>query len=594
MTSRDVLPCVSQKRFRLFQTISVSRLANHGAHVIYDAFDRFNAEFRTITGRARSHFEHRDWHALGHDAKARIGLYGNVIHDVSEAIRHLLSARVKDKLVWASIKAVYSGLIASRVDWELAETFLNSVTRRIFATVGVDPLIEFVDTDFDTPPCVSSELLLRTYTAPATLESLLDGILFEHTFSVPYEDRRRDARDAARVIGGYLDRLGLPHEIECAQMLLPVFYRGQGAYLVGRIECAGTTLPLVIALVNRPGGIVVDAILCEEDDVSILFSFTHSYFHVDESRPHDLVEFLHQIMPQKPIAELYIAIGYNRHGKTELYRHLLHQLDSCDEQFVVAPGVPGMVMLVFTLPSYDVVCKIIRDTFEEPKRMSRADVRQKYWLVFKRDRAGRLIDAQEFEHLEFDLARFSASLLEQMQRLTSNSFRIEGNRVSIDHLYIERRVQPLDLFVQQAEESAVAKAVIDYGRAIKDLAAVNIFPGDLLLKNFGVTRLGRVVFYDYDELCLLTECNFRRMPQPADSIDEMSAEPWFYVAENDCFPSEFKTWLGLAEPWRGLFLQHHEDLFDIDFWRGMQNRINHGEVIDILPYAPSRRLVHGG
>jgi isocitrate dehydrogenase kinase/phosphatase len=326
--------------------------------------------------------------------------------------------------------------------------------------------------------------------------------------------------------------------------------------------------------------------------VSILFSYTHSYFHVEARRPHDLVAFLHEIMPQKRIAELYIAIGYNRHGKTELYRHLLEHLDSCDEQFVVAPGVRGMVMVVFTLPSFDVVFKIIRDSFEEPKRTSRQDVLRKYSLVFKHDRAGRLIDAQEFEHLEFDAARFSPPLLEEMQRLAGDSVRIDANRVSINHLYVERRVHPLDLFIRQADRKAVADAVIDYGRAIKDLACANIFPGDLLLKNFGVTRHGRVVFYDYDELCLLTECNFRRMPPPGDAIEEMSAEPWFFVGENDCFPAEFSTWLGLEEPWRGLYTTHHGDLFDIDFWRGIQERINGGEVIDIRPYPANRRLAH--
>jgi isocitrate dehydrogenase kinase/phosphatase len=576
----------------LLQTLTDSRLANLGAHLIYDAFDLFHADFRAITRRARFHFEHCDWRALSRDSNARLDLYGQTVNHLANAIRHLLSARLEDRLVWAGVKAVYSGLIATRDDWELAETFFNSLTRRIFTTVGVDPQIEFVDTDFDTPPGTPTEPLLQTYSAPASLAALIDRILADHAFDVRYEDRSRDVQAAARAIGQYLDSLGLSHNVERAQMLLPVFYRGQRAYLVGRFWCAGTVLPLVIALQNQPGGIVIDAVLCAEDDVSILFSFTRSYFHVDVQRPHDLVAFLHQTMPQKRIAELYIAIGYNRHGKTELYRHLLQYLQSCDEQFVIAPGVPGMVMVVFTLPSYDVVFKIIRDSFGEPKHTSRGDVLRKYSLVFKHDRAGRLIDAQEFEHLEFDLARFSTPLLDEMRRLAGDSVRIEGNRVSINHLYVERRVQPLDLFVRQANEKAVADAIIDYGRAIKDLACANIFPGDLLLKNFGVTRHGRVVFYDYDELCLLTECSFRRMPQPRDAIEEMSAEPWFYVGENDCFPSEFKTWLGLAEPWRMLYTQHHGDLFDIDFWRGIQNRINSGEVIDILPYSSRRRLVH--
>lgn len=574
------------------ETLTDSRVANLGARLIYDAFHLFHADFRLITQRARHHFENRDWHALSRDSNARIDLYGEIVHNASGGIRHLLSWRVRDKLVWASIKAVYSGLISARDDWEIAETFLNSVTRRIFTTVGVDRQIEFVDTDFDTPPSAPKAPILKIYHSPTSIESLVDAILADFSFSVAYEDRRRDAREAADAIVKNLDLRRLPHDIEKAELLLPVFYRGQRAFLIGRFWAGPVPVPLVLALTNPCGSILVDAVLCDEDDISILFSFTHSYFLVDAARPHALVSFLHELMPQKRIAELYIAIGHNRHGKTEFYRHLLHHLQTCDEQFILAPGVRGMVMLVFTLPSYDVVCKIIRETFEEPKRATRADVMQKYSLVFKHDRAGRLIDAQEFEHLEFDASRFSTPLLQEMKRLTSDSVAIEGNRISIRHLYLERRVHPLDLFVRQADESAVAQAVIDYGQSLKDLAAANIFPGDLLLKNFGVTRHGRVVFYDYDELCLLTGCNFRRMPRPVDAIDEMSAEPWFYVGEDDCFPAEFRIWLGFQEPWRSLFAQHHGDLFDVDFWQETQKRIQSGEVIDILPYPQSRRLSH--
>jgi isocitrate dehydrogenase kinase/phosphatase len=560
--------------------------------MILDAFDRYRADFQAITRRARSHFERRDWHALRRDSSFRLDLYGHILSEVIGMIRHLLASRVQDKYVWAGTKAVYSGLIAGREDWELAETFLNSVTRRIFVTVGVDPQIEFVDTDFEASPGALNESLLRFYPATGKLDALIYGILADYPYALPYEDRLRDARDAARAIGRHLDDLGLSRNRVRAEMLKPVFYRGQRAYLIGRLWCDDTAQPLVIVLENQANGIVVDAVLCAEDDVSILFSFTRSYFHVDVQSPRDVVAYLHQIMPRKPIAELYIALGHHRHGKTELYRHLLHHLATCDEQFVVAPGVRGMVMVVFTLPSYDLVFKVIRDTFDEPKQTSRADVLRNYSLVFKHDRAGRLIDAQEFEHLEFDVARFSTPLIHDLRRLAGNAVRIGENRVSINHLYVEHRVQPLDLFINQENDDAVAAAVIDYGRAVKDLACANIFPGDLLLRNFGVTRHGRVVFYDYDELCLLTDCKFRHVPEPRDFVEEMSDEPWFYVGEHDCFPAEFKTWLGLEEPWRSLYLEHHADLFEIDFWVGVQNRIKQGEVIDIRPYDPGRRLIH--
>jgi isocitrate dehydrogenase kinase/phosphatase len=576
----------------LLQTLTDSRLANLGARAICDAFDAYLEQFTTITRRARSHFEQRDWRATQADAAARLDLYAEVIVRIVLEIRGLLGERGEDKLVWASVKAVFSGLIASREQWELAETFFNSVTRRIFTTVGVDPQIEFVDSDFDAPPTKSTQPMFRTYVAPASLAALIEGALADVAFAVAYEDCGRDARLAAEVIGDYLHALGQRVVVDRAEFFSSIFYRGKGAYLIGRIWCGGSPLPLVLALQHREGGIVLDAVLFTEDEVSILFSFTRSYFHVEVARPYDLVHFLQEIMPRKPLGELYIAIGYNKHGKTELYRHLLHQLNRADDQFIIAPGAPGMVMLVFTLPSYDSVFKVIKDRFDEPKTTTRAEVMGKYYLVFKHDRAGRLIDAQEFEHLEFDRALFSEPLLDEMQRVARDTVRVEARRVIIKHLYVERRLRPLNIYVREANDEAVQAAVIDYGHAIKDLAAANIFPGDILLKNFGVTRHGRVVSYDYDELCLITDCNFVGAPPPRDDIEELSAEPWFYVHESDCFPAEFKTWLGLEEPWRSIFMEHHSDLYEVEFWRDLQARIRAGEVIDILPYPQNKRLAN--
>jgi isocitrate dehydrogenase kinase/phosphatase len=295
-------------------------------------------------------------------------------------------------------------------------------------------------------------------------------------------------------------------------------------------------------------------------------------------------------MPAKRVAEIYISIGYNKHGKTELYRDLLRHLLHSDDRFEIARGEKGMVMVVFTMPSYDVVFKVIRDRFGDPKTSSRLEVMDRYQLVFKHDRAGRLVDAQEFEHLKFDRGRFSDELIRDLLATAGSSVTVGRDYVSIRHLYTERRTIPLDVYVREAGEDLVREAVLDYGQAIKDLAATNIFPGDILLKNFGVTRHGRVVFYDYDELTLLTECKFRRMPQGRDYLDELEAEPWFFVGKNDIFPEEFKTFLGLQRPYREDFYQAHADLFGVGFWKEMQKRHKAGEVIDIFPYRQGKRL----
>ena len=335
---------------------------------------------------------------------------------------------------------------------------------------------------------------------------------------------------------------------------------------------------------------MVDAALTTEDEVSIVFSFTHSYFHVDADRPHDVIQFLKSIMPLKRVAELYIALGYNKHGKTELYRDLLRHLERSTDKFKIAPGDRGMVMVVFTLPSYDVVFKVIRDKIPFPKTTTRADVLKKYQLVFDHDRAGRLADAQEFEHLAFDRNRFSDALLAELMDTASDSVAVRDSQVLIRHLYTQRRMTPLNLYLRDATEATALDAAREYGQAIKDLAATNIFPGDLLLKNFGVTRHGRVAFYDYDELCLLTDCNFRDMPRARDLEEELAAEPWFYVGDEDLFPEEFLTFMGLQGTVREVFLEAHRDLLSPDFWRRMQERHAAGEVLDIFPYRQGRRL----
>ena len=295
-------------------------------------------------------------------------------------------------------------------------------------------------------------------------------------------------------------------------------------------------------------------------------------------------------MPRKPIAELYNAVGCNKHGKTLLYRSILRHLETTDDCFGIAPGQRGMVMSVFTLPGLDVVFKVIKDHFDYPKTVTHQEVRDKYRLVFRHDRAGRLVDAQEFEHLEFDTSRFSDELCRELGKVATDAVEFRGNTVVIRHLYTERRLHPLDVYLRTAELQAAREAIVEYGQVLRDLAATNIFPGDMLLKNFGVTRHGRLIFYDYDELCLLTECNFRELPQPKTDLEEVSSEPWYYVGERDIFPEEFRSFLGLRKDLLHTFLAHHEELLRVDFWRRMQDLHHRGEVVDIFPYRSSSRL----
>ena len=369
-----------------------------------------------------------------------------------------------------------------------------------------------------------------------------------------------------------------------------MFYRNTRAYIVGKLTTGDTEVPILIALANPEGRVTVDAVLLSADEISIVFSFARSYFFVEMDSPRELVEFLRSVMPRKPIPELFMAVGCNKHGKTELYRSLLNHLRKSDEKFEIAPGQRGMVMCVFTLPGFDIVFKVLRDRFDYPKTVTHAEVRAKYRMVFRHDRAGRLVDAQEFEHLAFERSRFSPALLEELTTSASETVQVRGEHVVVAHLFTERRLRPLDLFLTEAAPEAAREAVVDYGQALKDLAATNIFPGDMLLKNFGVSRHGRLIFYDYDELCRLTDCDFRKLPAPRHDDEEFAQEPWYYVGDRDIFPEEFRAFLGLRGPLLDAFLEAHGELLDVEFWRGMQDFHRRGEVLDVFPYKHASRL----
>jgi isocitrate dehydrogenase kinase/phosphatase len=373
------------------------------------------------------------------------------------------------------------------------------------------------------------------------------------------------------------------------------FYRNKAAYLLGRLcSATGELVPLVIPLEHRPEGVRPDAVLTNRDEVHRVFSFARSYFQAYTDRPRETVAFLRTLMPAKPLHELYTSIGRHRHGKTELYRELATQLTHPEARFEPAEGIPGLVMLVFTLPAFNVVFKVIRDRFRAPKDTTREAVMERYRLVFARDRVGRLADAQEFEHLHFPRERFAPELLEDLLEACAGSVRMEGDDVVIRHLYTERRMRPLDLYLREAPEEAAHAAVVEYGEAIRDLACSNIFPGDLLLKNFGVSRHGRVIFYDYDELALLTDVHFRALPTATSHEEEMSADPWFSVDDRDVFPEQFLPFLIPPGPLRATFLEHHEDLLTVAYWRGLQRTQESGEIPDFHPYPAERRLALSG
>jgi isocitrate dehydrogenase kinase/phosphatase len=567
-----------------------SRLAALCAEEARNAFRDYEARFDEITRRARDHFLARDWRGSHDDAVERLYLYSQVLAGLTSRVESLMGARLPERSVWQATKAVYSSLIARSVRFEIAESFFNSLTRRVFATEGVDQAIEFVDTDFDVPPREHDAELCRRYHGAPLPELLADAL----TDADGAAFARECWCNLDCAVAAAAERISVatePLAPATLEVFHSAFYRGRGAYLVGRMISGESEIPLALCLRHgEKNGLMLDAVLIGESDLAILFSYTRAYFRVAAPSPYELVQWLRALMPGKRVADLYNAIGYNRHAKTEFYRNFVRHLQQSDDCFVAAEGARGMVMLVFTLPSYDVVFKLIRDRCEAPKENDRGDVMRRYRMVFEHDRAGRLVEAHEFEHLRIARDRFESSLLDDLTQKAGGTVRIDGRDVVIAHAYVERRVRPLNLFFAEANEEAAITAACDWGQSIKDLAKSNIFAGDLLTKNFGVTRRGRVVFYDYDELCWLTDCNFRHMPQAKSYDEEMSAEPWFSVRPNDIFPEEFPRFLYFPGPAREALFARHGDLFQPRFWRDVQKELRAGEPPEIPPYAEERRL----
>ena len=560
-----------------------------GAERLLAGWEAYARAFAAITRRAPVRFSGRDWHAGRRDALERLELYRRTLDPAVEDLRRILGAGVDDPGVWSGMKERFVGLAAPRRDAELVETFFNSASRRIFHTVGVDDRVEFVHREPAPLPVEAAGRFLASFDGRPGREAAVRSALAAHPFAAGWEDLARDAALATRALERTLGEAWGAPGFDTLDLLRPVFFRSKGAYLVGQVRRDGRQRPVVFALLNRTGRIEVDAVLCDEDEVSIVFSFTRSYFHVDAEHPAALVGFLKTLMPKKPVGELYNALGFDKHGKTELYRDLLRHLASSDDRFVEAPGARGMVMLVFTLPSYDVVFKVIRDSFAPPKTASRKDVLDKYRLVFRHTRAGRLADVQEFEHLSFPVERFEPALLDALLAAASETVEVRGDEVVLHHLFTERRLTPLDLALQEAPPEKARAAILDFGEAIRDLAKANVFPGDLLPKNFGLTRHGRVVFYDYDEIAFLTDVSFRELPAGADE-EAGAADASFYVGANDVFPEEFLTFMGLRGAAREAFLERHADLLGVRFWLDAQRRERAGEIVDVYPYPREARL----
>jgi len=570
------------------------------AILIVRIFDSYLSEFLIITRRARTRFAERDWNGGRRDAAERLGVYEKVLAQASIQMEGILGKSAHERSTWINMKMLYAKLIAGRSNEDVAETFFNSITRKLLQTVGIDREVEFFYLHPKNRPKSRPSEICRTYEQQSKTKDLLRSIINDHAFGAVYEDLERDLESAASEVDLFLWPIVRENNRYVMEVLRPCFYRNKVAYIVGRIVTKSQMIPIIIPCSNDHSGLHIDSVLMQEGDADSIFGFATSYFQVETDSPRELVEFLSSILPHKPISDLYNAIGFYKHGKTEFYRDLHRFVHVSKEQFVIAPGVEGAVMVVFTLPNYHHVFKVIKDrpcfirsNHTTDKIIDKAEVKHRYRFVSNRDRVGRLVDTQEFENVRFKTKRYSKELLHEFEEVAREGVTIREGYVVIHHLYLQRKVTPLPMYFQQEENTnAIRQVVIDFGYFIKDLAATGLFPGDLFNTwNYGVTAGNRVVLYDYDDVMPLEDAQFRHKPGPMDEYEELNPEEEWIVAEpTDFFLDEMDSFVGIPRALRGIFNAEHKDLFTLQFWQNIKRRVSAGEIIDIIPYDRAKRF----
>ena len=566
------------------------------ARSILAGFDRHYSLFRDAARRARRHFEDADWAGLRRLSRERIEMYDRRVEETVRGVLDRFPEAEVDETLWPAIKLAYIPLLHEHRQPECAETFYNSVAcnvlhRRYYRNEFIfwRPAVATEHLEGDEPAYRSY------YPLKDGLRATLSRMLADFGLANAWEDLPRDLRSVVRALRARFPRPARARPSLQIQVLGSLFFRNKAAYAVGKIINGSLEVPFAVPILqNARRELYLDALLLDADQLIILFSFARAYFFVDMEVPAACVSFLRLLMPKKPRAELYMSVGLAKQGKTLFYRDLFYHLKHSSDNFTVAPGIRGMVMLVFTLPSFPYVFKVIRDRFAPPKEMDPQTVKEKYLLVKYHDRVGRLADTLEYSLVALPRERFEPALLEELRQTAESNIEFEDDKVVIKHVYIERRMQPLNLYLEEVAADGDAErlrhALWEYGYAIKELAGAGIFPGDMLLKNFGVTRHNRVVFYDYDEIAHMIDCNFRRIPPPRSIEDEMSAEPYYSIGANDVFPEQFAKFLVSDPAARGVFLERHADLMQPEFWAAKQARVRDGVEEDVFPYPESVRF----
>jgi len=564
------------------------------ARAIVGGFESMFADFLNITLAAQSRFERAAWHEVQQAMKLRLKVYENKVEETASAIKLIAFDEYLENTIWHDAKKHFALLIINHENAVIGQTFFNSVFGNIKGDKNKREVHLFIlQAQFKPLKRPTDEILYRLDSRSGVM-SAFKKLLNYFKFRTPFENLPRDI-DFINTILQKFDGDLLSIENCHVEFGKSLFFRNKACYIIGRLidDDDKRSVPFALPILNDEAtGLYIDAFIIGEGQLSMLFGFARAYFMVDTDQPVRYVDYLCELLPQKQRFELFNAIGFIKHAKTEFFRYKVDSTKNMSEheKYISAPGIKGMVMLVFTTENSKYVYKLIKDKFTPPKNITRQGVMDKYNFVKNADRIGRLVDTQEFRYLAFDLSRFSEEMLTELKTYASENLIINGNALILKHVYVERKMTPLNLYIKNATATELERVMIEYGNAIKQLAAANIFPGDMLMKNFGVTRWGRVVFYDYDEICPLTDCHFKMIPTADNTYDELSNEPWFDIEPNDVFPEQFPVFLSSNTKAKAYFERYHKSLYNINFWLKLQQSIKQGDIANVFPYKEKWRF----
>jgi len=452
----------------MFPTRLDSSIAYDIAKAMMDGFNRHYRLFRTESARAKHRFETADWAGQQRAQRDRIEFYDLRVRECSMRLEREFKAGEQPMDIWQQVKLHYIGLLVDHHQPELAETFFNSVTTKILHR-------SYFQNDFIfIRPAVSTEYIENSesesqptyrayYPGADNMQQILLQMVRDFSLHREFEDLQRDTGLVLKVIEPLLGHAKLHANFQI-QVLSSLFYRNKGAYIVGKMINGFVEVPFALPILYAKGEtlLTIDAVLHGEDDLHVLFSFARAYFMVDMEIPSAYVQFLRSMMPRKPRNEIYNALGLAKQGKTLFYRDFLYHQRHSTDKFRIAPGIKGMVMLVFDLPSFPYVFKVIKDFYPPPKDTSREQIKGKYLLVKQHDRVGRMADTLEYSGVAFPRSRFTDELIAEIEKFAPSQLEISDRdgdgqlEVILKHVYIERRMIPLNIYLQDAFDAGGA------------------------------------------------------------------------------------------------------------------------------------------